>query len=120
MADADTVVSDRSEPVFQVWYKRTREAVRPLLTKKIIGEHKRDPLGHHSDSLKRVLNLIRRTAPSGKYLLVCIRPFKEWRIARTSGVRGQAPTFADDRSFNSETKAMHAVFLMRIEELIRK
>ena len=115
-----SVISDRGEVVFQMWYERMREAIRPLLTEKIITEHERDPLGNHSDALKRVLNLIRRTAPGGKYLLVSTRPFEEWRIARTSKVRGQAPTFVDERSFDSEAKAMHAVFLMRIEELDRR
>jgi branched-chain amino acid transport system permease protein len=113
-------VSDCGEVAFQMWYGRIREAIRPLLTKRIIAEHKRDPLGNHSDALKRVLNLIRRTAPNGKYLLVCTRPFAEWRIARTSKVRGQAPMFVDERSFNSEAKAMHALFLMRLEELNRR
>jgi branched-chain amino acid transport system permease protein len=115
-----SAISDRGEVVFQMWYGRIREAIRSLLTTKIIAEHERDPLGNHSDALKRVLNLIRRTAPNGKYLLVCTRPFEQWRIARTSKVRGQAPTFVDDRSFDSEAKAMHAVFLMRIEELNRR
>jgi hypothetical protein len=115
-----SVISDRSEVAFQMWYGRMLEAIRPLLTEKIIAEHQGDPLGNHSDGLKRVLNLIRRTAPNGKYLLVCTRPFEEWRIARTSKVRGQAPTFVDERSFDSEAKAMHAIFLMRIEELNRR
>jgi hypothetical protein len=28
--------------------------------------------------------------------------------------------FVDERSFNSEAKAMHALFLMRLEELNRR
>jgi branched-chain amino acid transport system permease protein len=120
MSEIDFVISDRNELAHRIWYRRIREKIQPLLTKKIIAEHKRDPLGNHSDALKRVLNLVRRSAPNGKYLLMCTRPFREWRIVRSSGVRGQGPTPVDERSFNSEAKAMHALFLMRIEELNRK
>jgi branched-chain amino acid transport system permease protein len=120
MTDTDTARSDRSKHVLQMWYERAREAVRPLVTKKLVAEHKRDPLGHHSDALKRVLNLIRRTAPHGKYVVVCTQPFKEWRIAVTSGVVGRAPALVGERAFKSEAAAMHAVFLRRIEELNRE
>lgn len=120
MSDSGTVTADRSEIVLRMWYKRSREAIRPLVTGKLIAEHKRDPLGNHSDSLKRVLNLIRRTAPDGKYVLVCTKPFKQWRIARVSSLRGQGSMFVDERVFNTEAKAMHAVFLLRIDELTRE
>jgi len=117
MTDPYNLITDRNEIVLQLWYERSREAMRPLLTSKLIAEHRRAPLGNHSDPLKRVLNLIRRTAPNGKYVLVCTKPFRQWRIARLSGMRGLRPAFVDDRSFNTEAKAMHAVFLLRIGEL---
>ena len=96
-----------------------RVAIRPLLTKKIIGEHRRDPTGHHGDTLKRVLNYFRRAPGLPPYVVVCTRPFREWRVARLSGVRGQSPTFVDARKFGSEAKAMHAVFLLRVAEIAR-
>jgi branched-chain amino acid transport system permease protein len=119
MTKSETVAKDRKEIVLRRWYERTRDAIRPLITSRLIVEHKRDPLGEHSDSLKRVLNLLRRTAPNGKYVLVCTQPFKQWRIARVSGLYGRGPVFVDGRRFNTEAKAMHAVFLLRIDELTR-
>jgi hypothetical protein len=119
MPDLEIIPVDRSEIVFRRWHERSCKAIRPLITKRLIAEHKRAPLGEHSDSLKRVLNLLRRTAPSGKLVLVCPKPFKQWRIARLSGVPGQGPIFVDDRVFNTEAKAMHAVFLLRLDELVR-
>jgi len=119
MADTNNLPADRNEIAMAMWDQRMRAALRPLVTRKLIAEHKRDPLGRHGDALKRVLNYIRRTAPNGALVVVCTRPFKQWRIARLSGVRGQGPAFADDRTFNSEAKAMHAVFLMRVDELMR-
>jgi hypothetical protein len=119
MTDPEPVPVDRGEIVLRRWYERSREALRLLITNRLIAEHKRAPLGEHSDSLKRVLNLLRRTAPNGKLLLVCTKPFKQWRIARLSGLPGQGPIFVDDRLFNTEAKAMHAVFLLRLDELAR-
>jgi branched-chain amino acid transport system permease protein len=117
--DTHGAPAERNQIALATWDQRMRAALRPLITKKIIAEHKRDPLGRHSDALSRVLNYIRRRAPHGKCVVVCTKPFKQWRVARLPGVRGQAPVFVDDRTYNSEAKAMHAVFLMRIEELMR-
>ncbi len=96
-----------------------RESLRPLLSKKIIAEHKRAPVGIHSDALDRVLNYFRRPNALDHYVIVCTRPFKQWRVARTIGVPGQVPAFADERTYNSEAKAAHAVFLMHVEQTMR-
>jgi branched-chain amino acid transport system permease protein len=98
---------------------RTRLAIRPFLTKKVIAEHKRNPLGNHSDALKRVLNYMRRSPLVTPYVIVCTKTLCEWRLAKMSGERGTAPTFLDTPSYNSESKAMHALFLKRVEEIMR-
>jgi branched-chain amino acid transport system permease protein len=119
MADTDGSPADRNRIAFARWDKRMRESLRPLLTKKIISEHKRDPVGMHSDALDRVLNYFRRPNMLERHVIVCTRPFKQWRVARVTGVSGQGPVFADERSFNSEAKAAHAVFLMHVEQTMR-
>jgi branched-chain amino acid transport system permease protein len=96
-----------------------RAAIRPLLTKRVIAEHKRNPLGHHGDALKRVLNYFRRTTTVAAYVVVCTTPFREWRLARLSGEPGKPPTFIEGPAYNSEAKAMHALFLKRVEEVMR-
>ncbi len=111
--------ADRNLIALARFEQRTRRAIRPLLTKKIISEHKHNPLGDHSDTLKRVLNCLRRSPALTPYVIVCTRPFREWRIARMSGERGKGPVFDDDRRYNSEKKAMHALFLKRVEVLMR-
>lgn len=111
--------ADRNAIALARFEKRTRIAIRPLLTKKVIAEHRRDPLGDHSDPLKRVLNYLRRSTELTPYVIVCTKPFREWRLARMSGVRGKPPSFIDQRKYNSEAKAMHALFLKRVEEVVR-
>ena len=110
--------ADRNAIAVARFDSRVRAAVRPLLTKKVIAEHKRNPLGDHSDGLKRVLNYFRRSTTLTPYVLFCTKPFCEWRVARLSGERGKAPGFIDALTYDSEEKAMHAVFLKRVEELL--
>jgi branched-chain amino acid transport system permease protein len=110
--------ADRSLIALARFEERTRIAIRPLITKKLIAEHKRDPLGDHSDALKRVLNYLRRSSALTPYLIVCTKPFREWRLARTSGERGKPPAFIDELKYKSEAKAMHALFLKRVEEVL--
>jgi branched-chain amino acid transport system permease protein len=119
VSDQETLAADAEAIVLGMWDKRMRAAIRPLLTKKVIEEHRRDPAGSHSDALKRVLNYFRRSAGLPPYVIVCTEPFREWRVARLSGARGIPPSFVDERKFNSEAQAMHAVFLLRVEELAR-
>ena len=119
MADSASSSADRNRIALARWDKRMRESLRPLLTKKIISEHKRDPVGIHSDALDRVLNYFRRPNLLPHYVIVCTRPFKQWRVARMTGVPGQSPVFVDERTYNSEAKAAHAVFLLRVEQTMR-
>jgi branched-chain amino acid transport system permease protein len=119
MADTDGASADRNQIAFARWDKRMRESLRPLLTRKVIAEHKRDPVGIHSDALDRVLNYFRRPNLLDRYAIVCARPFKQWRIARITSVPGQGPIFIDQRTYNSEAKAAHAVFLMHVEQTMR-
>jgi branched-chain amino acid transport system permease protein len=116
VADERPIPADRSLLALELWDKRMRVAIRPLLTKEVISEHGRDPLGHHSDTLKRVLNYFRRSTALTPYAVICTRPFEQWRIARLSGLRAVGPTFIDERTFTSEAEAVHALFLLRVDE----
>ena len=119
MADSASSSADRNRIALARWDKRMRESLRSLLTKKTIAEHKRNPVGIHSDALDRVLNYFRRPNLLDHYVIVCTRPFKQWRVARMTGVPGQSPVFVDERTYNSEAKAAHAVFLLRVEQTMR-
>ena len=119
MADTASSSADRNRIAFARWDKRMRESLRPLLTKKTIAEHKRDPVGIHSDALDRVLNYFRRPNLLDHCVIVCTRPFKQWRVARLAEVSAHGPVFADERTYNSEAKAAHAVFLMHVEQTMR-
>jgi len=112
----------------------TRKYVLPLLRdekmrNRLIAEHKATPVGRaphkgnpaveHSKDLQTVLDKLRRQPMVGKYITICKKDFKDYRIGICSGVRGQPVEILED-SFSSEEACEHAIFLKRISELLEK
>jgi len=112
----------------------TKKYVLPLLRdeetrKRLIAEHKATPVGRapnkgnkeveQSKDLQTVLDKLRRQPMVGKYITICKKDFKDYRIGICSGVRGQPVKILED-SFSSEEACEHAIFLKRISELLEK
>ena len=114
----------------------TRKYVLPLLRdekmrNRLIEEHRACPVGkapalhkgqpgvEHSKELRTVLDKLRRQPMAGKYITVCKKDFKDYRIGVCSGVRGQPVKILND-SFSSEEACEHAIFLKRVLELLEK
>ena len=114
----------------------TRKYVLPLLRdektrNRLIEEHRACPVGRapalhkgepgieHSKELRTVLDKLRRQPMAGKYITVCKKDFKDYRIGVCSGVRGQ-PVKILEGSFSSEEACEHAIFLKRVVELLEK
>lgn len=91
------------------------EEILPRIDDEIIEEHKQEPVGQHSDDLQRVLHYFRRAPTEGKYIVVETERSSEWAIGVLSGKRGVGPEILSDR-FDSPKKAMHEIFLRRIDE----
>ena len=114
----------------------TRKYILPLLRdekirNRLIAEHRACPVGkapalhkgqpgvEHSKELRTVLDKLRRQPMAGKYITVCKKDFKDYRIGVCSGVRGQPVKILND-SFSSEEACEHAIFLKRVLELLEK
>ena len=114
----------------------TRTYVLPLLKdektrNRLIEEHRACPVGRapalhkgksgveHSKELRTVLDKLRRQPMAGKYVTICKKDFKDYRIGVCSGVRGQ-PVEIMEESFSSEEACEHAIFLKRVLELLEK
>ena len=110
-------VVDKQIGVYLEVQARSRARLRALLTPELIAEHKANPLGPHSDALQRVLNYFRQQPQPGKYILVAVRPWEEYRIAVLSGRRGELHKVLDDERFTSEEAGLHGIFLRRVRDL---
>jgi hypothetical protein len=59
--------------------------------KDLVEEFRKTPVGHQSVELQKMMSVMRGERFPGKHVLICTKPFKEWRLAQLSGVRGDPP-----------------------------
>jgi hypothetical protein len=117
--DAPPVV-DKAMHYYARFDRQMRERLRPLVTPELLEEHRTNPLwfdGPQSHELQAVLNYVRRQPQSGKYVIVAVKPWEDYRIGVLSGVRGVPPVVRDEPRFATEQEAMHGVFLARVRDL---
>lgn len=110
-------VIDKKLHVYADWDAKQRQRIAALITDDLIEEHRRKPLGQHSDTLERVLQYFRRQPQAGKYVGVMTVPWKKYRIGVLPGVRGQSAEILDDEVFATEEAVLHGIFLRRVRDL---
>ncbi|MDA4844928.1 branched-chain amino acid ABC transporter permease [Hoeflea poritis] len=111
--------TDKQEIYYRRFQKRLRDHLKTLITDELIEEHRKSPLGKHSDALNRVLNYFRRGEMADKYAIMR-QPdgFHRYKIVAFSGERGAPPRLVDDRIYEDINEAYHAVFLLRVNDLL--
>lgn len=95
-----------------------RDYLKEMISPAIIDEHRRQPLGQHSEALERVLLYFRRSKMEDKYALHAAGPKGPYKIIAFSGVRSVSPRLVDDREFTTLDEAYHAVFMRRVHDLL--
>jgi branched-chain amino acid transport system permease protein len=113
-----TEINDKDALYFRRFDKMQRDYLKGLITPEIIEEHRRQPLGQHSEALERVLLYFRRAKMEDKYALHRAGPSGPFKIIAFSGVRGVSPRLVDDREFDTLDEAYHAVFVRRVHDLL--
>ena len=115
----DTPTVDKALHYYERFDRNLRAELRGFITDDVIAEHRANPFGEHpqSEPLRRLLNYFRRAPQAGKYVVVAVEPWREYRIGLLSGVRGVLPKVLDQPVFASEREALHGVFLARIRDL---
>ncbi len=119
MPEEATEIADKQEIYYRRFDKRLRDRLKTLVTPELIEEHRRKPLGQHSDGLARLLNYFRRGEMADKYAIMRAPDnFNHYSIVAFSGVRGAPPRLVDDKIYENIDEAYHAVFLLRINDLM--
>jgi branched-chain amino acid transport system permease protein len=113
-----TEINDKDALYFRRFDKMQRDYLKGLITPEVIEEHRRQPLGQHSEALERVLLYFRRAKMEDKYALHRAGPSGPFKIIAFSGVRGVSPRLVDDREFGTLDEAYHAVFMRRVHDLL--
>lgn len=106
---------DKQHQAYALFNARLKSEVKALITPALIEEHRRKPLGRHSDDLERVLNFFRRPPAYALYSRV---PMREWQIIRLPIAPDAPPTPLDDTVHRSEAEAMHALFMRNVDDLM--
>ena len=110
--------NDRGVIVRERFDRFRREYLKTIITPEVIEEHRRSPLGQHSESLERLLIYFRQQPPEGKYAIKAVEPFKDYRIVALSGHRGVAPQIVEDTVYPTAQDAYHGLFVRFIRDLL--
>lgn len=108
---SDVYPADRQLICLERFVAKVAAEITPLITAEVIEEHRRDPLGRHSDDLERILNFFRKGPSFALYSRV---PCREFQVIRLPITPGAGPMPIDDVVYTDEDEAMHAVFLHHI------
>lgn len=120
MPEEASEIDDKQLVAYRRFDKRLRDRLKELVTPELIEEHRLAPLGPHSDALARVLNYFRRGEMPDKYAILQDGPPEAWEysVMALSGTPGQPPRVVDDRIYPTREAAYHAVFLLRVNDLL--
>jgi len=120
MPEEATEIHDKQLVYRRLFDKRLRDALKKTVTPDVIAEHRDKPLGQHSDALDRLLNYFRREEMPDKYAILRVGPLRScsYRVMALSGRAGQPPRQVDDKLYATLNEAYHAVFLLRVNDLL--
>lgn len=120
MPEEATEIADKQQIAYRRFDRRLRDRLKALITPALLEEHKAAPLGPHSDALARVLNYFRRGEMPDKYAILQDGPPEAWTytVMALSGEPGKPPRVVDDRVYQTRDEAYHAVFLLRVNDLL--
>jgi branched-chain amino acid transport system permease protein len=113
-------IADKQVIYRRLFDKRLRDGLKKSITPELIAEHRAKPLGQHSDALDRLLNYFRREEMPDKYAILRVGPLTScsYRVMALSGRAGHPPRLVDDKLYATLNEAYHAVFLLRVNDLL--
>ena len=79
----------------------------------LAAELKANLHGPHRPDVARLISHILWTPLQGRIVLVCTRKHKQWRLARLSGVRGEAIELIEGPAYSNRDDALWGAFSMR-------
>jgi len=118
LPEESTEHADKDYVYFRRYDKMQRDYLKTLVTNEVIEEHRRTPLGQHSEALERLMLYFRRQPQVDKYAITVVEPFKAYRIVALSGHRGVAPRLVEDKIYGSLEEVYHGVFMRRVQDLL--
>ena len=91
--------------------------IDPGSDRQYIEEFRRQPIGHHSPGLMRLLTVMRQDPSGRQVILVCRKPFREWVLGEMPPKREDPIAIETDLIFTSREEAEWEVFRRRWQKL---
>jgi branched-chain amino acid transport system permease protein len=113
-------IHDKQVVAYRRHDKRLRDQLKAMVTPDVIAEHQAAPMGNHSDALSRLLNYFRRADMADKYAILQDGDAGAWTysVIAMSGDGAKPPRAVDDKVYATREEAWHAVFLLRVNDLL--
>lgn len=113
-----TETRDKDDLYYRRFDKMQRDYLKTLVCDEVIEEHRRKPLGQHSEALERLLLYFRRVPQVDKYAIKRDLHTGKYKIVAFSGSRGTSPRLVEDREYDTTEEAYHGVFRRRVFDLL--
>ena len=81
--------------------------------KHLIDEFRENPIGIHSPELQKILNVFRGVDQASKYVLIVVKPHKEWMLAQLGEGRGDRLKLHKNKIYYSIEDAEWDIFKLR-------
>jgi branched-chain amino acid transport system permease protein len=113
-----TEIDDKDALYLRRFDKMQRDYLKTLVCDEVIEEHRRKPLGQHSEALERLLLYFRRAPQVDKYAIRREGINGPHKIVAFSGERGVSPRVVEDKEYATIEEAYHGVFMRRVYDLM--
>lgn len=113
-----TEVDDKDELFRRRYDKMQRDYLKTLVCEEVLEEHRKKPLGQHSEALERLLLYFRRVPQVDKYAIKRDAHTGRFKIVAFSGTRGASPRVVEDKDYETVEEAYHGVFRRRVFDLL--
>jgi hypothetical protein len=91
--------------------------VDPAADRQYIEEFRKQPIGHHSPGLMRLLTVLRQDPSGRQVILICRKPFREWVLGEMPPTREDPIAIESGPVFTSREEAEWEVFRRRWQKL---
>lgn len=109
---------DKTADWLEVFHARRREALQRLVTAELLELQRTNTEPETVERLAElhlVMNYVRLLPAVGKSYVYAEEPYRRYRLGRLTG-RGVPAEIVDERVFETERDAQHAVFCMRLQD----
>lgn len=119
MRDYSNSTDDQDTVYRQFWDKMQRSFLKTLVSEELIEEHRKQPLGQHSEPLERLLLHFRCAPQKDKYAVRRDRGTGSYHLIRLPGDRESSKDVVEEEGvYSTPEEAYHEVFVRRVSELM--